>query len=185
MPEDTGRTVTRDPTPWLARVEEWDRRIANRASRLVRDRAGRWLTWLLARSGDSYWWLAAGLLLWWRGDDFWRGAGLRILAVTLTAGLASGILKWLFRRGRPEGGTVLPVFALDRHSFPSGHATRTAALVVVLGTMLPLPWALGLALWALSVGVSRVALGAHHGSDVVAGWTLGMLLGSLLLAFWP
>jgi undecaprenyl-diphosphatase len=166
-------------------MEKWDRRIANRASRLVRTRSGWWVAWLLARAGDSYWWLAAGLLLWWRGDDFWRGAGLCTLVVTLAAGLASGSLKWLVRRRRPEGGTVLPVFALDRHSFPSGHATRTAALAVVLGVMLPLPWAFGLVLWALSVGVSRVALGAHHASDVVAGWFLGTFLGSLLLAFWP
>jgi undecaprenyl-diphosphatase len=181
MPEDTGRAVTRDPAPWLARLAEWDRWIASRIALLVRAPVGWWTAWLLARSGDSYWWLAGGLFLWWRGDDFWRGFGLRILVVTLAAGLASGILKWLFRRGRPEGGTVLPLFALDRHSFPSGHATRTAGLVVVLGAMVAFPWTFVLALWTLFVGVSRVALSAHHASDIVAGWILGASLGGLLL----
>lgn len=184
MQEGAGRAVTRGPAPWLALVAEWDRRMASRAALLVRARAGWWTAWLLARSGDSYWWLAAGLFLWWRGEDFGRGFGLRILVVTLVAGLASGILKWLFKRGRPEGGTVLPVFALDRHSFPSGHATRTTALVVVLGAMVPLPRALVLALWVLSVGVSRVALGAHYASDIVAGWILGVSVGGVVLALW-
>ena len=72
----------------------------------------------------------------------------------------------------------------DRHSFPSGHATRIGGLMVVLGAMAS-PWgATALVLWGLTVGVSRVALGVHYAGDIAAGILLGALLGAGLLLFW-
>jgi undecaprenyl-diphosphatase len=167
---------------WLARSLALDRQLSRQAASLVRSRPGWWSAWLLARSGDSYWWLAAGALFWWQGDAHWRGLGVRIIVMTLAAGLASGALKWITRRSRPAGATALPHFAFDRHSFPSGHATRTAGLVIVLGTAAP--WAWALAPWAVAVGVGRVALRAHFASDIVAGWLLGALLGCILVVLW-
>jgi len=164
-------------------VSRWmalDERLSGRSLALVRQPAGRWAAWLLAHSGDSQWWLAAGLLFWWLGRNGLREAGMRIVTITLISGLASGILKRLIRRPRPEGAAKLFYLSFDRHSFPSGHATRVGGLVVVLGAMVS-PWGtLALALWGLAVGVSRVALGVHFAGDVAAGWLLGVFLGSVL-----
>ena len=74
----------------------------------------------------------------------------------------------------------------DPHSFPSGHASRTItmAIVVVAGRS-PLI-AAALLLWSLLVGLSRIILGVHYLYDVLAGYLLGVGIGAgmwLLMAF--
>jgi diacylglycerol kinase family enzyme/membrane-associated phospholipid phosphatase len=91
-----------------------------------------------------------------------------------------GILKQVVHRHRPD----IP-HQLGGYSFPSGHATSSAALAGVLivlthqrvrsrrlRMLLIGAWA---ALAAL-IGVDRVFAGAHYPSDVVAGWLLGALV---------
>jgi undecaprenyl-diphosphatase len=114
-------------------------------------------------------------------------------AVVLVAPLTS-VLKEFFGRVRPdfgEGGA-----RYDTLSYPSGHASGVATLVVV-GLVLTWPllsaaarraWlAVGVALVAL-VGFTRMWLGVHFLSDVVGGWSLGLswtLLTALLLGALP
>jgi undecaprenyl-diphosphatase len=144
----------------------------------------RLLALVAAHTGDSPLWLAGSVaaLLW--GGSFWRGFGGRVLAGTLVAGAITTILKWLFRRQRPPGEGLGFYSRFDRHAFPSGHAGRTACLVVLLVPLLP-PWTfLPLVVWAGIVGLARVALQVHFVSDVIAGWITGLSVGmALLLAF--
>lgn len=140
------------------------------------------LTLLVAHSGDSLLWLAgaAGALVW--GDAVWRDLGWRVVAGTLVAGAVTTALKWLFRRQRPPGQGRGFYTRFDRHAFPSGHAGRTACLVVLLAPLLP-PWGTAiLALWAGLVGLARVALQVHFISDILAGWLSGLVTGLALLA---
>ena len=69
-------------------------------------------------------------------------------------------------------------------SFPSGHASRS--IVLVLSLLIAVPWRpsrrvlVGLGVVLLAIGVSRVYLGEHHPSDVVAGWLGGIAFISTL-----
>ncbi|MEU9185146.1 phosphatase PAP2 family protein [Streptomyces sp. NPDC048484] len=122
-------------------------------------------------------WLAAGLA----GaatDRQRRGAWLRGTALTAGAHVASMGVKRLVRRPRP--GHVVPLVRIaGRHSFPSSHATSAAAAAVAFG-------ALGARLvppLAAAMCVSRLVVGVHYPSDVVAGAALGAVT-ALLGARW-
>jgi undecaprenyl-diphosphatase len=104
-----------------------------------------------------------------------------ILAVALGGGLAiSEGLKGFFGRVRPPDA-YRAVEALNP-SFPSGHALLSAVVYLTLGAMLARSTKsrtirtyvmTGAILIAMLVGVTRVYLGVHWASDVLAGWCLG------------
>jgi undecaprenyl-diphosphatase len=140
----------------------------------------RLLALIAAHSGDSPLWLlgAIAALIW--GDATWWGFGRRVLIGTLVAGSATTILKWIFRRQRPSGESLGFYSRFDRHAFPSGHAGRCACMAALLAPLLPSWGIVPLALWVLTVGLARVTLQVHFVSDVVGGWTAGLLVGLML-----
>lgn len=116
--------------------------------------------------------LVVAALLVWR----WRPV-LVLPAAVITAGLVSHALKPVIGRERPPEEFRLVVEA--NHAMPSGHATGMAALAMVC-TLWWWPrggwWRLPVAgVWALAVAVSwtRLYLGVHWFSDVLAGLILG------------
>jgi membrane-associated phospholipid phosphatase len=102
------------------------------------------------------------------------------VAVTVTAGGVLGaLLKLLVGRHRPD--LLDPVARASGYSFPSGHALNSAlAASMFLLVLLPLAGRLRGLLWGffiavpLITGLSRIGLGVHWTSDVVAGWLLGV-----------
>lgn len=168
----------------MQRLTTLDRSISARLAIPREARSLRLLALIAAHSGDSPLWLsgAAVALVW--GDATWRVFGWRVLIGSLAVGSITTALKWLFRRQRPPGKGPGFYSRFDRHAFPSGHAGRSACLVVLLAPFLP-PWGIApLALWAGLVGLARVALQVHFVSDILGGWMVGLLFGvSLLLAF--
>ncbi len=112
-----------------------------------------------------------------------RADGVMLVATVAGAFALSDVIKAAFHRPRPH---VFPwlVARVGNSSFPSGHALRTAALLAALAWLLarmePSRWARGLtgALAALAVALvaaSRVWVGVHNPSDVVAGAAVGYL----------
>jgi undecaprenyl-diphosphatase len=104
-----------------------------------------------------------------------------LVLVAVAGGIAgSHLLKEVFQRPRPD---LVPHRAVvSSPSFPSGHAMQAAATYLTLGALLARVQrrrrlkALLLALAAfltLLVGFSRVYLGVHYPTDVLAGWTAG------------
>lgn len=120
-----------------------------------------------------------GALLGWR---LFRGPK-RLVALLVFCALASaefvGLLKRDFHVGRPAGGLAEGL----GFSFPSGHATGSMAVAIVLSyaavrrrikPRLMVPVSAGM---VLLVGVSRVYLDVHWTSDVLGGWVVGAAFG--------
>lgn len=99
--------------------------------------------------------------------------GLSLLgAATLT-----WIMKLFFDRPRPDLWT--PLVRSFGDSFPSGHSLYAACMPFALALLFGKgPWRMPLlmlaACWMLMVGWSRIYLGVHYPSDVLAGWSIGL-----------
>ncbi len=132
----------------------------------------RWLPALGAHLGDGPLWLViCGVLLIW-GIDFIRGVTLIALISVLLATGVSTAIKYVVRRRRPQELAEFYAIKHDRYSFPSGHATRMAAIAVTVGYFAPALAASGYLL-ALIVALCRVVVGVHYASDVLVGLAVG------------
>ena len=109
----------------------------------------------------------------------------RLMAVLVAAAVITGsvgvsVLKGQF--GRPRPGAEFAELVAPGLSFPSGHATISAIVFLTIAALIASTrtrageqtYILATAtLMALLVGLSRIALGVHWATDVVAGWALG------------
>lgn len=138
-----------------------------------------------AHSGDSWFWLAALILLWFISDPVWRH--WEIVLFFGIGGLAAIVLavKFLVKRKRPAGEWGDIYRNTDPHSFPSGHAARAFLIAAVSAFLAPLWLAVLLWVWAPLVALARVAMGVHYLSDVIVGALLGVFVAWLGFQFYP
>jgi membrane-associated phospholipid phosphatase len=118
---------------------------------------------------------------------WWRGAILLAVAM-IGAGVLDTALKLAFKRTRPTPFFDYPL--PSSYSFPSGHAlfafcffTAGAALLAPRLKPVALQWLVRLTALAavLAIGFSRIYLGVHYPSDVLAGYTVGLLWSSVII----
>jgi undecaprenyl-diphosphatase len=170
--------VVRNCATWL---ETSDHRVMRRLNHW---RPPRWMRlWMIAatRGGDGWLWYAMGLTVaLFGGEDRIRALTSAALAVGL--GIAVFLkLKRTIGRRRPCAmephcwATLLPP---DQFSFPSGHTITAFAVALALGSFYP-PMLAGLLFCAASVATSRILLGMHFLTDVLAGAVVGVTLGEL------
>lgn len=109
-----------------------------------------------------------------------KGAAWLVLSATALGMGLSQLLKNLFSRERPD--LVPHLVAVSTASFPSGHAMLSAIVYLTLGVLLARflvgrrlkVYVLTIAvLLSLLIGISRVYLGVHYPTDVLAGWSAG------------
>jgi undecaprenyl-diphosphatase len=104
-----------------------------------------------------------------------------LMLIAVFGGIAlSDLLKFAFGRARPD--IVTPLARVFTTSFPSGHATLSAITYLTIGAILarsqpssPISlYFMSLAVFlTVLVGVSRIYLGVHYPTDVLAGWCIG------------
>ena len=131
--------------------------------------------------------VAVGAWCWARGR---RAEAVLAVGAMAGASLVFTFLKNLLDRSRPPvDGRLVDV---TNESLPSGHATMS---FVVTGTIVVLAWAgrsalarvalvVGAAAWIGAVGATRVYLGVHWFSDVLAGWAVGAAWLALCVTAW-
>jgi undecaprenyl-diphosphatase len=134
---------------------------------------------LSTRLGDGWLWYGVGImLLAWGGPQRLAAVGAASSAALIGV-LIFKALKHLSHRRRPcqfEPHCWSKVLPPDKFSFPSGHTMTAFSIALVLSYFYP---ALEGTLFflAISIGFSRIVLGMHFLSDVLAGVVLGVALG--------
>jgi undecaprenyl-diphosphatase len=109
-----------------------------------------------------------------------RGSAVLMLISVAGGTVLNDLLKYFFDRPRPD--LVLHGAQVFTSSFPSGHAAVSAVVYLTLGALLARDApSIALKIYVLAVaivlvfliGVSRVFLGLHYPTDVLAGWSIG------------
>lgn len=168
--------------PFDQPVMEWLQRrhspATTRAMRAVTHLGGVWAVPAFALA-------AAGYLAYVRGSR--RPAAL--LTVSLVGSTTiNSVLKIMYRRERPT--FFAHIVQEKSYSFPSGHAMASAALAACAGVLAwktPLRWPViaGSAAYVPAIGVTRMYLGVHFPSDILAGWCVSVAwVGEVATIMW-
>ena len=139
-----------------------------------------WLAIAITYLGDEIFFIAIAVVLFWCVD---KKFGFRVMNVYLISAASMAGMKQIFRRPRPfETGEVRSIGAKSSgYSFPSGHSHSVASMTTqaVIKFRKAVTIIVGAIITAL-VMLSRVYLGQHYVSDVLAGCSLGIILGITL-----
>jgi undecaprenyl-diphosphatase len=130
----------------------------------------------ISHSGNGYYYPLLPLLIYFFSPD----KALPFFYVALTAYAIElpvyKLMKNLIKRDRPceaLANVHKRVSPSDRFSFPSGHTAAAFVMVTILAHFFPVLM-LPAACWAFLVGLSRIYLGVHYPTDILAGMVIGM-----------
>ena len=127
--------------------------------------------------GDSGWfWIALSLLLMVPRQTRWIGI-TSLAAIVIGALITNVTLKNLVARTRPYEvveGLVLLIEKQRDYSFPSGHTCASFAAAGVYWRMLPKKFGIPLVILAAMIAFSRLYVGVHYPTDVLAGLLIGL-----------
>lgn len=171
--------------PMLSRLNEMDIRFTSKLHLQSDGGFIKGAAAFAAHSGDSWFDLAATLLLWLFSRNPWHSMAALMTGGIIILALLVIVVKFRIGRRRPEGEWGAIYRNTDPHSFPSGHAARTAMLAFLAFAFAPawLGWVLSA--WCILVCLARVSLHVHYLSDVLAGILVGILAGWLVSAAAP
>lgn len=171
----------------LQQIQTWDEAWCLRFNRASSYPSIRKAFRLISRLGDGIFWYC---LMAWLLVRYQTAALLPVLHMAAAGLVCTVLYKWLkhkTHRPRPfdrNRGISCGTAPLDQFSFPSGHTLHAVAFSVVALAYYPaLAWLL-LPFTAL-VAISRLVLGLHYPSDVLAGIVIGATISGLSLLSFP
>jgi len=169
---------------WLAKFEDAEVRLCLRVNRSCERPLVLMLFAAVSRLGDGAFWYGLMLLLPLLHGAEGLVASMRLAAAAIIGLAIYRLLKERLARERPcrlHPRIRAGARALDRYSFPSGHTLHAVSFTIIATSAFPaLVWLL--VPFTMLVAMSRVILGLHYPSDVVAGALLGFALARLMLA---
>ncbi|MFO7602564.1 MAG: phosphatase PAP2 family protein [Gammaproteobacteria bacterium] len=170
----------------IRRCHGVDLRLVELSNRLSLKKGVRPAFAIVSRMGDGVFWYSLILLL-----PVMLGTSAISVSLQMTlAGLLGLVLykyiKHLTERARPfavSANISLGTAPLDQYSFPSGHTLHAVSFTLIaLHYYPPLAW--GLVPLTVLIALSRVVLGLHYPTDVLAGATLGTALAISIIVLW-
>jgi undecaprenyl-diphosphatase len=165
----------------LERLAEWDRGLCRRCNSACQFTGLRVVSVVSSRLGDgAFWYALMAAMLVWDGHNALAPV-LHMVAAGFACTMIYKSLKHGTARARPyvaQADITLFAMPLDRYSFPSGHTLHAVAFTLIaLGYYPALFWLL--APFCLLVALSRIVLGLHYPSDVIAGACIGAAVATL------
>ncbi len=145
--------------------------------------------------GDSFWYFLTFIILFFlnfllsktklvleKHQNYIKHFSLACIVYLLTTGIVTQILKHLIGRHRPNHTNLIENFGFDFfttnsnfHSFPSGHASTIFIISLIAGALLP-KLRYFFYIFAIIVSLSRVVVGAHYTTDIVAGGLVAVIV---------
>lgn len=163
-------------TRWCRHANRWCRRVHVRRFFSITSRLG----------DGMFWYALMALLVLVDGMQGVRASAHMAATGVVALTLYKGLKRWT-RRPRPYAADLRIrawVAPLDEFSFPSGHTLHAVSFSIV--ALAYYPWlAPVLVPFSACVALSRVVLGLHYPSDVLAATAIGSALASLSLGFLP
>lgn len=104
-----------------------------------------------------------------------------LVIATVSGQLLSSALKWFVGRARPD--EAIHLVQVSTASFPSGHSMLSAVVYLTIGALLAKVetrrrvkafWIVAAMVVTVLVGLSRIYIGVHYPTDVLAGWAAGL-----------
>ena len=174
-------------THTLERLAAWDHALCRHCNRVSDFVFPRVVFIAASQLGNGKFWYALMIALLVRGNVQANRAVIHMVVIGAVCSVLYKLLKHGTSRLRPyaaQPDITLCDLPLDRYSFPSGHAMHATALSLVVLAYYPgLFWFL--VPFAVLISLSRVVLGLHYPSDVIAGVAIGTAVAtaSLRIAF--
>jgi len=166
-------------------IQSNDHRLMRRVHKWRPPRWFRILMILMTRLGDGWLWYSLGLILLIYGGEHRYAAIAAAASAAIVGILLFQALKRTSRRQRPceiQPHCWAAILPPDRYSFPSGHTISAFAITFSVGLFYPDLQAPLIAL-AVLIASSRIILGMHFLSDVLAGSAIGVALGCISYHF--
>jgi undecaprenyl-diphosphatase len=149
---------------------------------LTANRDCRWIKWL-SKTGNGQLYLILGVLLWWlepQQGPLFLYSGLLAYMLEIPIYI---LLKKSLKRERPchhISNLSAHIVPSDKFSLPSGHTAAAFLMASLIAYFYP-NLSVFAYLWACGIGGSRVLLGVHYPSDIIAGAFLGLGISTISL----